>query len=114
MLTEKLAVVPVEGTWVVRAGGAVIGETDRALELREGNLPGVVFFPREDIATPFLERSETPGSARALGTPVYYGIAAKSGLIADVAWSFEQPGPGGESLNGFIAFDSRRVTVEQI
>ena len=42
-----------EGTWTVRSGGAVLGETSNALELSEGDLDPVIYFPREDIAMAF-------------------------------------------------------------
>ena len=38
------------GTWVVRAAGAVLGETQRAVELSEGSYEPVIYFPREDLA----------------------------------------------------------------
>ena len=45
-----LKIYPAQGTWVVRAGGSVIGESTRALELVQRDWPFVIYFPREDIA----------------------------------------------------------------
>jgi len=59
MPARDFTIVKVPGTWVVRAGGAVIGETKEALELTEGDFPPVIYFPRTDIAMAFLDRSET-------------------------------------------------------
>ena len=47
-----------EGTWTVRSGGAVLGESRHALELTEGDYPAVIYFPREDIAMAFLDQTE--------------------------------------------------------
>ncbi len=41
------------GNWTVRAGGAVIGESSNALELSEGDLAPVIYFPRSDIGMAF-------------------------------------------------------------
>ena len=46
------------GKWTVRAGGAVLGESENALELIEGDLPATIYFPREDIAMAFLDKSD--------------------------------------------------------
>ena len=45
-----------EGKWSVRSGGAVLGESSNALELSEGQLDPVIYFPREDIATALLDK----------------------------------------------------------
>ena len=58
-MSAHITIRPAEGTWVVRAGGAVLGESSRALELVEGDYPPVIYFPREDIAMAFLEPSKT-------------------------------------------------------
>ena len=36
-MSDHIKIAPASGTWVVRAGGAVIGETKDALELTEGD-----------------------------------------------------------------------------
>ncbi len=57
-MAEHIHIRHAEGTWTVRAGGAILGETTRALELTEGDYPPVIYFPREDIAMAFLDKSE--------------------------------------------------------
>ena len=57
-MAKHITIKPAEGTWVVRAGGAVLGESDNALELTESGYPPVIYFPREDIAMEFLDASE--------------------------------------------------------
>ena len=46
-----------EGTWTLRAGGAVLAETHNALEVAEHNRPTQIYFPQENIAMAFLEPS---------------------------------------------------------
>ena len=58
MTESRISIKPVSGTWVVRAGGAVIAESENALELHEGDFPVAIYFPREDVAMAFLDASD--------------------------------------------------------
>ena len=62
-MPNRPVIVAADGTWVVRAGGAVIGESSRAVELIEADGAVVVYFPREDLGMAFLEGSD-PGIHR--------------------------------------------------
>ena len=113
-MPNQPVIVAADGTWVVRAGGAVIGESSRALELIEADGPGVIFFPREDLGMAFLEGSETVTSSAALGEARFFGIVTRNELIRDVAWSYEAPPDAAARIAGYIAFDARRVAVEEV
>ncbi|WP_172299823.1 DUF427 domain-containing protein [Pseudoruegeria sp. HB172150] len=102
------------GTWVVRAGGAVLGETQNAVELLEDGYEPVIYFPREDIAMAFLEASEKTSHCPHKGDASYYTIQAKSGPILNAAWSYESPIAGMEAITGHLAFYTDRVAVEQL
>lgn len=102
------------GTWVVRAGGAVIGESKSVVELSEGDLEPVIYFPREDIAMAFLDPSDTRTHCPHKGDATYYSIHTKSTVIDDAAWSYEDPKPGLESIKGHMAFHTDKVTVEEL
>ena len=113
-MPKQPVIVAADGTWVVRAGGAVIGESSRALELIEADGPGVIFFPREDLGMAFLEGSETVASSAALGEARYFGIVTRNEVIRDVAWYYEAPPDAAALIAGYIAFDARRVAVEEV
>ncbi len=102
------------GTWVIRAQGAVLGESSNALELSEGSYDPVIYFPRSDIAMAFMEKSDKVTHCPHKGDATYYGIAGKSGLIADAAWSYETPKDGMEAIAGYLAFDVSRTAVEEL
>lgn len=115
MLTNKISIHPADGTWVLRAGGAVIGESTRALELLEGgNYPAVIYFPREDLGMAFLEPSPTVTTCPHKGQASYFNIAINGGLIRDAGWCYETPLAGVERIAGHIAFYPDRVTIEQV
>jgi uncharacterized protein (DUF427 family) len=114
MPVSRISIVRAGGTWVVRAGGAVIGESDRALELVEHDGPVVIYFPPEDLGMAFIEASGRTEASRALGDARFYSIVTGAGLIEDAAWSYDEPRPGAERIAGFLAFDTRRVAVEGV
>ncbi len=113
-MADHITIRPAEGTWVIRAGGAVLGESDRALELVEGDYPPVIYFPREDLAMAFLEPSATTSTCPYKGAASYYSIVTKSTTLKDAAWSYEAPKAGVEQIAGHLAFYSNQVAVEQL
>ena len=113
-MSEKFTIAPATGVHVVRAGGAIIAETTRALILREEGHEPVVYFPREDGGMEFLDPSDKRTTCPHKGEASHYHIAAKSGLIRDAAWSYEAPMAGAESITGYLAFYGEKATVEAL
>lgn len=104
-----------EGTWSVRAGGAVLGESKRALVLSEGSLPDVIYFPRDDIAMAFLDESDHSSHCPHKGDARYFSIVTKSGTLTNAVWSYENPKQDVARIKDHLAFyASDMVSVEQI
>lgn len=104
-----------EGTWVVRSGGAVLGESNRALELSEEGHAPVIYFPREDIAMAFLDPSSKTSHCPHKGDASYYSIVNKSSVAENAAWSYETPLDGAAEIKGYLAFfPSESVKIEQL
>ncbi len=113
-MADHITISPSDGTWVIRADGAVLGETNAALELTEGRYPPVIYIPRADIAMEFLDKSDTTSTCPHKGAATYYSIASNGGQIADAAWSYETPKAGMEAIAGHLAFYENKVEVEQV
>jgi len=114
-MNNDITITPASGTWVVRAGGAVIGETRRALELLESGAAPVIYFPREDVEMAFLDSSDYSASSPSKGKASYYSIVAKSGSIDNAVWSYEDPPAEIARIAGHLAFHTgEKVTVEQL
>ncbi|MDU8911149.1 DUF427 domain-containing protein [Aestuariicoccus sp. MJ-SS9] len=114
-MQKTISIRPAEGTWTVRAGGAVLGESDAALELTEGDLPPVIYFPRGDIAMAFLDRSDHSTHCPHKGDASYFSIMSKSRTYENAVWSYEDPKPEVERIKGYLAFQEQDgVTVEQV
>lgn len=113
-MAEKITIRPVTGTWVIRAGGAVIGESKAALELIENGHDPVIYVPRDDIAMAFLDASDTISTCPHKGDANHYSIIAKSGEIKDAAWSYENPKEAVAEIKGHLAFYTDKVAVEEV
>ncbi|TRD23622.1 DUF427 domain-containing protein [Palleronia caenipelagi] len=113
-MSATITIEDAPGTWVVRAGGAVIGESSKALILRENGYPDVVYFPRSDIATAFLDPSDTVTSCPHKGQATYYSIQTKSVTLKDAGWSYEDPKDAVAAIAGHLAFENEGVTIEKI
>ncbi|WP_323785867.1 DUF427 domain-containing protein [Thalassovita sp.] len=104
-----------EGTWVVRAGGAVLGESKNALELSEGGLAPVIYFPRSDVAMAFLDKSDHSTHCPKKGDASYYSIVTKSTTLENAAWSYEAPREEVARIKEYLAFHgSDTLAVERV
>ena len=114
-MPQDIKIRPATGTWVIRAAGAVIGESTNALELTEGDYPPVIYFPRGDIAMAFLDQTDQTSSCPFKGSATYFTIVAKSGPIKNVGWSYETHKAEVAAIKDHIAFyTNEKVTVEQV
>lgn len=114
-MSDHIKITKSDGTWTVRAGGAVLGESDNALELVEGSYGPVMYFPREDFAMAFLEKSDKTTVCPHKGTASYYSIVTKSTVLKDRVWSYEAPKDQVAAIKGHLAFyESDTVTVEEV
>ena len=114
-MANHINIHPAPGTWTVRAGGAVLGETDNALALAEGDYAEVIYFPRKDLAMAFLDESDSTSVCPHKGTARYFSIVTKSTTLKDAAWSYEDPKDEVSAIADHIAFvQSETVTVEEV
>lgn len=112
-MSDRITTAPAEGTWVVRAGGAVLGESSRAVELRERGHAPVIYFPREHVAMAFLESTATVTRCPFKGDAGYYSIVTKSTTLPDAVWTYLEPADLPE-IAGHLAFDPAQATVERV
>jgi uncharacterized protein (DUF427 family) len=113
-MADHIKIAPAAGTWVVRAGGAVLGESSKALELSEGSDAPVIYFPPEDIAMAFLDQSPKTTHCPHKGDASHYSIFARSGVIPDAVWCYVSPKDEVAAIAGYLAFYPHLVTVEQV
>ena len=71
----------------VEAGGQVLAESDRAVELDETGLPTRYYLPREDVRTEFLMPSPTRSHCPFKGDATYFSAPG----VKDAFWVYEAP-----------------------
>ncbi len=114
MAGPEITITQAEGAWVVRALGAIIGESKNVLMMKEGDYPEVAYVPREDITMAFLDASETSTACPHKGNASYFHLVGKNRTVKDIAWSYEAPIKGVEPIKGHLAFYPEHATVESI
>ncbi|NSX54170.1 DUF427 domain-containing protein [Parasulfitobacter algicola] len=112
-MSDYITIQKADGKWVVRAGGAVLGETADALELTEGGHK-TIYVPRKDMAMAFLEPTDTTSHCPHKGDASYFSIVTKSNTIKDAVWSYEAPKDDVAQIKDHLAFYTNKVTVEQL
>ena len=96
----------------VRLDGATIARSTRVTALYETGLPIRYYFPRADVAMPMLAPSETVTQCAYKGTAVHWSASLPSGVVPDVAWSYDDEARGeGEAVRWRIAFYNERVDL---
>lgn len=114
-MTGHIRISKAEGRWSVRAGGAVLGESDNALELTEGDYPPVIYFPRDDVAMAFLDSTDKSTNCPHKGDASYFSVVTKSTTLTNAAWSYEAPIDDVARIKDHLAFyTGDGVTVEKI
>ncbi|MDU8944907.1 DUF427 domain-containing protein [Ovoidimarina sediminis] len=114
-MADHITIRKADGTWTVRAGGAVIGESANALSLHEGGYDPVIYFPRGDIAMAFLDATDKVTTCPHKGEAQHYSIITKSTVLKDAAWSYENPKDEVAGIKDHLAFyPSGLVTIEEI
>ena len=91
--------------------GQVLADTTDAWRILETSHPPVFYIPPADIALQFMTRSARRSSfCEWKGYATYWNIAIPNAkVIADAAWSYEDPTASYASLQGHLAFYASRV-----
>ena len=114
-MKSELTISVASGKWSIRAGGAVLGETTKAMELYEGDSKPALYFPKKDLAMAFFERTEHEIAYPHKGIIGYYSIVTKSQTLENVAWEFIAPGSEFMDLLNCISFVSTSaITIERL
>ena len=114
-MNSGITISAASGKWSIRAGGAVLGETTKALKLIEGNNGPILYFPKKDLAMAFLERTDQETTCPHKGTLGYYSIVTKSQTLENIAWEFITSNLAGLDLLNFIAFvPTSKIIIERL
>ncbi len=110
-MADQIKIRPAEGKWTVRAGGAVLGESQSALEVVEGNRAPVIYFPKGDVAMAFLDKSDTITTCPYRGEARHFSIQTKSTVIEDAGYMYDAPVEKLAALKDHLAFYAEKATI---
>jgi len=108
--TERVAVR-------VTHDGEILAQSERGLNLREGNYPAVVYIPRDDVQMDRLEPSDLSTHCPFKGDANYFRQRVSSQTDStgeELAWSYETPFDQMEAICDHLAFYPDRVTIERL
>ena len=114
-MSNTIRIRKADGTWVVRAAGAVIAESSNALELMEDGYDSVIYFPRKDIAMALLDANDHRTTCPHKGEASYFDVVGTNRTVKQAGWSYEDPQEDVAAIAGHIAFfQAEYVKVEQL
>jgi uncharacterized protein (DUF427 family) len=108
---HPITVEPTGARVVVRAGGQVIADTERALTLREADYPAVQYIPLDDVDPEVLRPTDTTTYCPYKGDASYYTLAVPGAEVTDAVWSYRQPYDAVGTIAGHVAFYPQHVEI---
>ena len=111
---HPITLEPARRRWRALYNGHVIADSDDAIIVREADLAPVVYFPRESVGMEYMGRTERSTHCPYKGDAAYYTLRMDSGVLENVAWSYEDPFPAMGELRNRIAFYPGEVEVYEL
>ncbi|MEO0411984.1 MAG: DUF427 domain-containing protein [Pseudomonadota bacterium] len=105
---------PIKATVEVRAGGSILGRSDRAIRLIEVGkdiYDPVVYLPLEDTTDALQSMGDKSTHCPLKGNAHYFSL---SGETQPVAWVYDEPLPFAKAIGGYAAFYADKVTLVEI
>lgn len=94
--------------WIV-VDGVTIADSLRAVRVVETSHPPTYYVPPQDTRMDLLSSGPGRSVCEWKGAATYHTLTVGQRQIEDIAWSYERPQPGFESLAGYLAFYPGRV-----
>jgi uncharacterized protein (DUF427 family) len=109
---HTITITPAELHVEVAVDGETIAESDRPVLLEETGLPTRYYLRREDIRAHLVGPTGTTSTCPFTGDASYWSVHVDGREYEDVAWSYEDPIPGGEGIAGLVCFYPERVELK--
>ena len=110
---HPITIEPIKGRVQVIWRGRTIGESERALELREAGYKPVAYIPREDIDMNLLERTDRVTTCPYKGEANYFSLHDGDVRDDNAVWTYERPTPEVAEIASRLAFYPNRVEVKR-
>ncbi|MDX1591780.1 MAG: DUF427 domain-containing protein [Balneolaceae bacterium] len=95
---------------VVKSGNRVIAKTNRAIRVLETASPPTFYVPPEDVDQKLLNKAPGSSYCEWKGSATYWDIVVDGQKLKKAAWSYHNPSPRFESIDGFYSFYPGKVS----
>ncbi|MBW8717273.1 DUF427 domain-containing protein [Variovorax paradoxus] len=95
---------PLRQPMEVEVEGMVVASSADVIKVVEDKSPVRYYFPRTDVRTDKLKRSQTTTECPFKGTASYYSLNVGERQLDDAIWSYEDPYDEHQALKGRMAF----------
>ena len=114
---HTITVAPHEGRVVVRFGGVVVAESERALALREASYPVALYLPFADCRVEHFRATDHTTHCPFKGDARYWTLLSEPGgesgeRAENAAWGYDEPYAQVAQIAGHVAFYPNKVTIE--
>ncbi|CAN7217050.1 DUF427 domain-containing protein [Variovorax paradoxus] len=100
---------PLRQPMEVEVEGMVVASSADVIKVVEDKSPVRYYFPRTDVRTDKLKRSQTTTECPFKGTASYYSLNVGERQLDDAIWSYEDPYDEHQALKGRMAFYDDRL-----
>lgn len=84
--------------------GAVIAESDKAVELHERKHDPVFYFPQDSVRLDLLERTDHATHCPYKGDASYWSLNSRETSAENAVWAYESPIAAMSDITGYMAF----------
>ncbi len=106
---HPITIEPHPGEATVVVAGEVVARSGRALVLREGSYPPVLYFPPEDVDFSLLEATDHSSFCPFKGEAGYYSVPGGGERSENAVWQYRTPHPAVAEIEEHLAFYPDRV-----
>ncbi|MFL5295027.1 MAG: DUF427 domain-containing protein [Phenylobacterium sp.] len=111
---HPITLEPARNRWRAYFAGHVIADSNDALILREADYPPRVYFPREDVAMEYMSRTDRRTHCPYKGDAAYYTVLMDGQFAENAVWTYEEPFPAMQQIEGRLAFYPDKVEVYEV
>jgi uncharacterized protein (DUF427 family) len=111
---HPITIAPATRRWRAMFAGHVIADSDDALILQEATYPPVVYFPRADVSTDYMRKTDRSTNCPYKGDASYYTVLMDGQFAENAVWTYEQPYPAMGEIAGRLAFYPDKIEVYEV
>ncbi|MDR4483717.1 MAG: DUF427 domain-containing protein [Nitrospirales bacterium] len=101
---HAITITPNPNRIKVTFNGTVIADTNRAVTLREGPVPPVQYFPREDVTMTYLHPTAHSTHCPFKGDASYFTVSVNGRTAENAVWTYETPLASVADITNYMAF----------